>query len=78
MFLVKILEHMHVQTPSSQGFQSARKQHTAPPGAQLPGTTASLVGGGEGVRAVYTHVCIKSVYPCVQAADVSVSGLCKH
>lgn len=42
MFLVKILEHVHVQTPSSQGFQSARKQRVAPRSAasgdySLPG-----------------------------------------
>lgn len=80
MFLVKVLEHVHVQTPSSQGFQSARKQRTAPREAQLPGTTASLVGGGEGLRAGYTRACIKSVYTCVQVADVSarVSGVYKH
>lgn len=64
MFLVKILEHVHVQTPSSQGFQSARKQHTALE------TTASLVQGGEGVRAVYTCMYKECVSMCA-------SGRCK-
>lgn len=59
-----MLEYVHIQTPSPQGFHSTRKQCTALPEAQLPGATASLQGGGEGEGRVGMHTHTQCVYTC--------------